>query len=235
MARIRSIKPEFWTSEQVMECSPIARLLFVGMWNFADDKGRLPCAPKTLKAQIFPGDDFDGANILRLIAELSENGLVHRYTVDDKEYLQVTGWHHQKIDKPQKPKHPEPPEHSPIIPRKVSTDLNTEGIGKDRIRKTIVAHAPKDERFEELRKAYPRRKGGDPGPPAAKLFAAAVKSGTDPQIIIDGAKRFAVEESQNINTPYIPQLVKWLRDKRWLDHTGNGTAQPSFDIRSSLV
>ena len=99
----------------------------------------------------------------------------------------------------------------------------------------IVARAPKDERFEELRKAYPRRKGGDPGPPAAKLFLAAVKAGTDPQIIIDGAKRFAIEESPNVNTPYIPQLVKWLRDKRWLDYAAGATSAPKFDIRSSLV
>lgn len=101
--------------------------------------------------------------------------------------------------------------------------------------RTIVARAPKDEKFEELKRAYPKRKGGDPGPPAAKLFLAAVKAGTDPQIIIDGAKRFAVEERQNINTPYIPQLVKWLRDKRWLDHQGGSAVQPSFDIRGHLV
>jgi hypothetical protein len=101
--------------------------------------------------------------------------------------------------------------------------------------RTLVARAPKNDQFEELKKVYPKRKGGDPGPPAAKLFLAAVKSGTDPQIIIDGAKRFAIEERQNINTPYIPQLVKWLRDKRWLDYTGNGMTQPSFDIRSHLV
>jgi hypothetical protein len=99
----------------------------------------------------------------------------------------------------------------------------------------IVARAPKDEKFEELKRAYPKRKGSDPGPPAAKLFLAAVKAGTDPQIIIDGAKRFAVEERQNINTPYIPQLVKWLRDKRWLDSAGAGATQPTFDIRSHLV
>lgn len=99
----------------------------------------------------------------------------------------------------------------------------------------IVARAPKDEHFEELRKAYPRRKGGDPGPPAAKLFLAAIKAGTDAQIIIDAAKRFAVEESQNINTPYIPQLVKWLRDKRWLDYVVGATSAPKFDIRSHLV
>jgi hypothetical protein len=99
----------------------------------------------------------------------------------------------------------------------------------------IVARAPKNERFEELRKAYPKRKGSDPGPPAAKIFLAAVKAGADPQIIIDGARRFAVEESQNINTPYIPQLVKWLRDKRWLDAGPQGQVATRPDIRGSLI
>lgn len=101
--------------------------------------------------------------------------------------------------------------------------------------KLVVARAPKDERFEELRKAYPRRKGSDPGPPAAKLFLAAIKAGTEPQIIIDGARRFAVEEFQNINTPYIPQLVKWLRDRRWLDTPALGLANARPDIRSHIV
>jgi DNA-binding transcriptional ArsR family regulator len=114
---------------------------------------------------------------------------------------------------------------------RTDTEQNRTDIRKPAAKPTVE----RDPVFEELRKAYPRRKGGDPGPPAAKLFLAALKAGTDPQIIIDGARRFAVEESQNINTPYIPQLVKWLRDKRWLDHTGSGAAQPSFDIRSSLV
>jgi hypothetical protein len=27
-----------------------------------------------------------------------------------------------------------------------------------------------------------------------------------------------VAESRNVGTPYIPQMVKWLRDKRWLDY-----------------
>lgn len=107
--------------------------------------------------------------------------------------------------------------------------------GETEKRRNIVARAPKAEKFDELRKAYPRRKGGDPGPPAAKLFLAAVKAGTDPQIIIDGAKRFALEERQNINTPYIPQLVKWLRDRRWLDYANGAAPLPTTDIRGSLV
>lgn len=109
MARYRTIKPEFWSSEQVMECSPTARLMFIGMWNFADDAGRLSCSPKTLKAQIFPGDDIKVDDVRGMLDELSANGLVRFYTVDEKEYLVITGWHHQKIDRPQKPKCPEPP------------------------------------------------------------------------------------------------------------------------------
>lgn len=128
MARYRTIKPEFWSSEQVMECSPIARLMFIGMWNFADDAGRLYFSAKTLKAQIFPGDDITAENVRGMLDELSSNGLVRFYAVDGKEYLLITGWHHQKIDRPQKPRHPEPPpEDSSTVRRKVATEReNTE-------------------------------------------------------------------------------------------------------------
>lgn len=101
MARIRSIKPEFWTSEQVMECSRDARLLFIGLWTFCDDGGRMPFSPKRLKAQIFPvDDDVSSESVRRMIVELSSNGLVEIYTIENKEFLQITGWHHQKIDRP---------------------------------------------------------------------------------------------------------------------------------------
>ena len=100
MARIRSIKPEFWTSEQVMECSPIARLLFIGLWNFCDDGGNHVDSERTIKAEIFPGDDIGSADVRRYLDELSSNGLIVYYTHENKGYLHVTGWHHQKIDRP---------------------------------------------------------------------------------------------------------------------------------------
>ena len=87
MARIRTIKPEFWSSEQIMECSTNARLLFIGLWNFCDDAGRIPFKPRQIKAQVFPGDDFSSQNILGMIQELSANGLVSVYTVDQQEYF----------------------------------------------------------------------------------------------------------------------------------------------------
>ena len=54
MSRIRTVKPEFWTSEQIIACSPIARLLFIGLWNFCDDNGVHPASYIRLKAEVFP-------------------------------------------------------------------------------------------------------------------------------------------------------------------------------------
>lgn len=106
MARFRSIKPEFWTNAQVLECAFVTRLFFIGIWNFCDDEGRHLVSLKQLKARIFPADDFDSENIRRMIDELYLHGLIRLYRVDDIEYLEVTGWHHQKIDKKQQSKLP---------------------------------------------------------------------------------------------------------------------------------
>ena len=43
-----------------------------------------------------------------MLDELSSNGLIEVYDVENKRYLQITGWHHQKIDRPQKAKCPAP-------------------------------------------------------------------------------------------------------------------------------
>lgn len=109
VSRIRTIKPEFWTSEQVMECSPFARLAFIGMWNFCDDQGVHPASVKTLKAEVFPGDDITAASVQSLIDELLAQGLVMHYEVGGKGYWHVTGWHHQLIKNPSAPKYPAPP------------------------------------------------------------------------------------------------------------------------------
>jgi len=128
MARIRTIKPEFWTSAQVLECSTNARLLFVGLWNFADDVGRHPDSPKQCKAEVFPADEFTLADIQGMLDELSANGLIVRYLHEGKGYFYIPGWHHQRIDKPQPAKYPDPfHEHSTNVPR----TFPPEGIGKD--------------------------------------------------------------------------------------------------------
>jgi hypothetical protein len=129
MSRIRTIKPEFWTSPQVMECSPNARLLFIGMWNFCDDHGRHPASVKQLKALIFPADDISLDTIRGMFDELSSNDLISTYVVDNKEYFEVSGWRHQKIDKPQKPKFPAP--SKPFADHSTNGSDGKEGIGEE--------------------------------------------------------------------------------------------------------
>lgn len=114
MARIRTIKPEFWTAEQVMELSPMARLLFIGMWNFCDDRGVHPVAYKTLKAEVFPADDLLSSDVERLIAEVMAQGLLCEFEAEGRRWWFVTGWHHQVINRPSKSRYPVPPRKAPL-------------------------------------------------------------------------------------------------------------------------
>ena len=85
MPRARLISPEFWTSEAVVDCPPMTRLLLLGLSTFADDFGVLPLRPRTLRLQVFPGDPIDDDQMRGMIEELAAHGLVRRYTVDDVE------------------------------------------------------------------------------------------------------------------------------------------------------
>lgn len=100
MARARTIKPGFFTNDLLGECEPLARILFEGLWCHADRRGRLPCRPRKLKAEILPYDDAD---ITKLLEQLSNRGFVQIYSVDGTEYIQV-----QNFTKHQSPHMKEP-------------------------------------------------------------------------------------------------------------------------------
>jgi len=93
MAKIRGFKPDLWTDEDFVEVSAFARLLWMGMWNFACDNGHLPDKSKQIKMRVLPTDDVNCADLLR---ELEAQGLIER----------ADGWitvpnltRHQKPDK----------------------------------------------------------------------------------------------------------------------------------------
>ena len=129
MARIRTIKPEFWTAEQVMELSRDARLLFVGMWNFCDDQGVHPAALKTLKAEVFPGDDITGDDVKRMIDEIIAQGLLCEFEHENRRWWHVTGWKHQLINRPTPSRYPRPPRIAP--PPLAAGPDGTSGKGLD--------------------------------------------------------------------------------------------------------
>lgn len=97
MARIRSIKPEFWSDERMARVSRDARLLFLGLINFADEEGRLRGSPLLIRANVFPYDaevDVEAA-----LQELAALGRIVRYTHDGEAYVWVCNFtEHQKTD-----------------------------------------------------------------------------------------------------------------------------------------
>jgi len=93
MARIRTIKPDFFTSDDICALSPLARLLYVGLWCEADREGRLQWSPKTFKRRYLPDDECDVEAICR---ELLGRDLVRLYG-DDYAYI-PTFLDHQHIN-----------------------------------------------------------------------------------------------------------------------------------------
>ena len=100
MARIRTIKPEFWEDEKLAKLPVHARLLFIGTWNFADDNGVLLANPILMKSHIFPYEDIGISTISEWIDMLVENGMLIRTTYNGKDYLVIRKFLiHQKINR----------------------------------------------------------------------------------------------------------------------------------------
>lgn len=100
MPRIRSLKPEFFSSEQVVSVSIPARYLFEGIWVFGDDDGYIAASPIQLKMKVFPGDAVD---VGPLLDELLDAGLVVRVDTDQGPALWVPSFGNH-----QSPKYPTP-------------------------------------------------------------------------------------------------------------------------------
>ena len=103
MPRNRIIKPDFWADEKICKISPLARLLFIGIWNFCDDIGVCRASAGFLRSQIFQHDDIDTKKVSSLISELNKNNRIKIVEFNGESFLWVNNFSkHQKIDKPSK-------------------------------------------------------------------------------------------------------------------------------------
>lgn len=89
MARQRTLHPDFFVDEKVVQVSAFARLMFQGLWCLADREGRLERKPLKLKMQLFPADNLDAE---LLLGELESVGLVRRYEVEGRDLLILPGF-----------------------------------------------------------------------------------------------------------------------------------------------
>lgn len=227
--RIRSIKPEFWRSQDISALDWPTRLLFIGLWSYVDDNGVGVDRDALIAADLFaddlardPRDTL--ATVSRGLQTLSERGQIIRYTVAGKRYLEIAKWErHQKIDKPAKERYPSStsenaetatdfatPSREPLETLAPGTEeQRNRGTEEQQTRATSSRICPP--RFDEFWASYPRRRDRRK---AEKAFAAAMKR-SDADTIIDGAARYAHDPNR------VEQFTKyaegWLNGDGWLD------------------
>jgi len=98
MARIRTIKPEFFRNAKLyraeVESGLPLRLAFAGLWTAADREGRFVWRPDELKLDALPYDPIDFAKILDALAE---RGYIIRYEIDGQTYGAIPSWNKHQI------------------------------------------------------------------------------------------------------------------------------------------
>ena len=101
MARIRTIKPEFWRDEKLSSISAEAALLAVGLLNHCDDEGYFNAHPKLVESDVFPLRILAN-NTTVLLRELSGIGYIDVFSGSDgKTYGKIVNFaKHQVINKP---------------------------------------------------------------------------------------------------------------------------------------
>lgn len=110
MARIRSIKPSFWTDPDVAALRRDARLLVVGLISNADDEGRFLATATAIGGMVFPHDELPPATVRKWRDEVAKAGIIEIYRVDGSEYGYFPNWlKHQKVYKPYPSTLPPPP------------------------------------------------------------------------------------------------------------------------------
>lgn len=97
--RIRTVKPEFWVDETNLEQSDSCALFFIGLWNFCDDEGKHPLHLNQIVAEL--GGRWHKGKVKLFLSCLIKSGQLRLNS--DTTWIQVTGWSHQKIDKPKQP------------------------------------------------------------------------------------------------------------------------------------
>lgn len=103
--RYRRIKHDFWSDGKILALSDAAALFFIGLWNQADDEGRLLFDISEIEAK---NPRFIGKG-MELLEPLIKKDLVLKYG-SGPQYLQIKNFKvHQYIDRPTPSKFPAPP------------------------------------------------------------------------------------------------------------------------------
>lgn len=166
MARIRTIKPEFFKHEDLYDLEmktklPI-RVAFAGLWTVADRLGRFRWKSRTLKADILPHDDLDFSSVLDALARA---GFIVKYSFEGQFYGYIPSWKDHQFINNKEPESglPEPVEvlsieecdalstREPRVDDALSTRGVKEGKGKESISSNSTTRKTEPDEAEIVR------------------------------------------------------------------------------------
>jgi hypothetical protein len=228
MARIRSIKPDAFTSDTLSSVSVLARWTFAGLWTYCDDEGRGRADARLVKAALFPIDDHTGLSEVReALDELEGIGAICRYTVAGTTYLHIPTWlDHQKVSHPTASKIPvcpgcsgapasssgEIPEDSVSPPESLAPERKGIEGNREQGSEPATGRGSPPDRFDDFWAVYPRK---DDKARARKAWVKATKGNT-PEFLIGAAQRYGRLKS-NTEKNFILLPTTWLNGERWED------------------
>lgn len=206
MARARNIKPRFFSNETLGALAPLARLLFIGMWCYADREGRLEDRPARLKTEILP---YDKCDIDKLAQCLHDARMVHRYIVDGQQYIQIINFsRHQNPHIHEQPSIiPAPDKHdtSTVVAGPLTSSLIPSYLLPI---KTLFANANGD--WDKFWETYPRKTAKQTALKAWKRIKA-----TEIPAIMTAVE--TQKTSEQWQRGIIPHPATWLKQRRWED------------------
>ena len=241
--RIRSIRPEFWSSEDIAALDWDTRLLFIGLWSYVDDNGVGRDIDKLVKADLFPLEDDPRdtlATVSRGLQALCDGGQITRYEVDGKPYLHIVAWEtHQRVERPGKQRYPLPtcgnavirdtlPTLSPQSPDTLPTGEGEKGRrGEGEKGKNLLSdESDEPDRFDEFWDAYDKKDGRKRCVPAYR--AALKKPGVTPDLLITAAAEYvAWVRSEGKHPQFTKNPLTWLNGEHWTDERSARATAPT--------
>lgn len=103
--RARNIKPDFFKNDKLAEVPMTARLLFIGLWCYADRDGFFEVRPKKIKAEIFPYENLKTEHIIQALSALVTSGFILNFNnPDSDDIMQIVNFKsHQRPHYNEKP------------------------------------------------------------------------------------------------------------------------------------
>lgn len=140
MPRIRTIKPSFWKDQKLGKMKRDVRLMFIGLWNLADDEGVIHADASIVRSELFAFDEDLRVNTIQgWLDQLTESRMIVPFTFNGEGYYVIRNFKvHQVINRPQESKIPLEiikntlSEHSVNGHGTITAGREEEGKGKER-------------------------------------------------------------------------------------------------------